>query len=110
MGMRRPVLLFMVFLAAPYFSALPHKRHDCWKKLLNIKRVFWSSVPLLPGNVPIKRRIQRDTIINVHRSSREYSLFLSHFNGTYVFSIDLRHILKYSFIKVQQAELRITSS
>ena len=27
MGMRRPILLFMVFLHVPCFPALPHKRH-----------------------------------------------------------------------------------
>jgi hypothetical protein len=43
----------------------------------------------------ILRRIQRDSIINVHRSFVKYTLFLSGFNENGIFSIDFREILKY---------------
>jgi hypothetical protein len=38
------------------------------KRLLNIKRVFWFSLQLLSETFFIQRRIERDIIINVHRS------------------------------------------
>jgi hypothetical protein len=55
-------------LALPYFSTLPHKGHDFWKKnLSNTKCVFrffllWSKIFLTP------RRIQGHVFIKVHRS------------------------------------------
>jgi hypothetical protein len=39
------------------------------KKLLRIKCVFWFSLPLLSETFLVLRRMQRDIIINIHRSS-----------------------------------------
>jgi len=41
------------------------------------------------------RRTDRDTIKNVHGLQVKYSLFLSDFNETCIFSPDFRKILKY---------------
>jgi hypothetical protein len=43
------------------------------KSLLNRKCVFWFSLQLLPETFRILRRIKRDVIINVYRSSTRYS-------------------------------------
>ena len=48
--MRRIILSSVACLALLYFSALPHKRHDVRKTLLNIKCVFWFSLQLLSQN------------------------------------------------------------
>jgi hypothetical protein len=42
--LRSSTLSSMACLAVPYFSTLSHKRHDCRKKILTIKRVFWFSL------------------------------------------------------------------
>jgi hypothetical protein len=60
------------------------------KLLLNIKCVFWFSVQLLSETFLILRRIQRDIIINVHRSLCKLPLLLSDFNETWIFSTDFR--------------------
>jgi hypothetical protein len=94
--MRRIILSSVARLAVPYFSTLSHKRHDFRKKmLLNIKCVFWFSVQLLSETFLVLRRIHRDIIINVHRSSCKVPLLLSDFNGYWIFLTDVRKILKY---------------
>ena len=68
--MHHIILPSVASLAAPYFSALPIKRHDFRKKmLLNIKCVFWFSLQLLFETFLILRIIQRDIVINVKMSS-----------------------------------------
>ena len=54
--------------AIPYFSTLSHKWHYFGKILFNIKWVFWFYLQLLSETLLIQRSIQRDIIINVHRS------------------------------------------
>ena len=51
------------------------------KKLLYIKCVFRFSLQLLYETFLILRRIQRDIIINVHRSSRQVPVILVRFYG-----------------------------
>ena len=65
------------------------------KKLFNTKCLFWFSLRLLYETFLIRRRIQRDIIINVQRSSYKLPLFLSDFTETWIFSTDFRKILKY---------------
>jgi hypothetical protein len=94
--MRRIILSSVACLAVQYFSTLSHKRHDFrGKKVLNIKCVFWFSLQLLSETFLILRRIQRDIIINVHRSSCKVPLLLWDFNETWKFKADFRKILKY---------------
>jgi hypothetical protein len=53
-----------------------HKLRDFRKeKLLNVVGVFWFSIQILSEIFLILRRIHRDTIKNVHLSSRKVSLF-----------------------------------
>ena len=49
------------------------------EKLLNIKRVFLFSLQILSKTCHILRRIQRDIVILVHRSSGNVSVFLVRF-------------------------------
>jgi hypothetical protein len=93
--MRRIVLLSVVCLALPYFSTLSHKLHDFGKKFLNIKYVFWFFLQLLSETFLILRRIQRDIIINVHRSLCKVPLLLSDFNETWRLLTYFRKIPKY---------------
>ena len=58
------------------FTHYLKKRHDFRKKLLNIKRVFWFSLDLLSQIFFILRRIQRDTGINILRSSCKVNVIL----------------------------------
>jgi hypothetical protein len=67
--MRLLILLSVACLALPYFFTLSHKRHNFLKKktLLNKKCVLIFSTNLSQTFL-ILRRIQRDIIINIHRS------------------------------------------
>ena len=78
------ICIFHGLSSSAAFFTLCHKWHDFRKKKLNIKCV--SETLLIP------RRIQRDTVINVQRSSSKVSLYL---NETIIYSIDFREILKY---------------
>jgi len=49
------------------------------KKLLNIKCVSWFSLQYLPRTILILRRIQSDSIINVHRSLCKLPVILARF-------------------------------
>ena len=55
------------------------------KKLLNVKCMFWFSLQNLFETFLILRRIQRYNVINVKTSSCKVPLFLSDFNGTWIF-------------------------
>jgi hypothetical protein len=58
------------------FSTLSHKRHHCWKKLLNTKCAFWFSLQILPATFLIIRITERDIIKNVYWSSRKVTVVL----------------------------------
>jgi hypothetical protein len=53
------------------------------KKLLNVRCVFWISLQLLSGTFLILRLMQRDTITNVHRSSRVVPVVRVIFSGNF---------------------------
>jgi hypothetical protein len=77
--LRRIVLSSVACPAVPYFSTLSHKQLDLRENLLDTIRVFWFSVQLLSETFLILRRIQRDIIINVHRSSCKVPVILARF-------------------------------
>jgi hypothetical protein len=64
------ILSSVVCPALQYISTVYHKRHDFWKeKLLNIKYVLVFSTIFFSEIFVSSRRIQRASIINVHKSS-----------------------------------------
>ena len=66
--------------AVPYLSTLSHKRHEFReKKWLNIKHVFTFYSQLLSETSCILRRIMRDIIISVNRSSSKVPAVLTRF-------------------------------
>jgi hypothetical protein len=68
--MCRIVLSSVACTGVQCFSTLSHQRHDfSGKKLLIVECVFWFLLQLFSGTFHILRRIKRDTVINVHRSS-----------------------------------------
>ena len=92
------VRLYCHLQTAPLYHICPHYLINgtiFGKMLLSTKCVFWFSLQLLPETFLILRRIQRDVIINVRRSSCKVPLFLSDCNKTWIFSTDFRKILKY---------------
>ena len=107
--MHRIILSSVSCSVVQYFSALSHKWHDFREEnLWNTKCVcvcvcgVFMCVNLcttLSETVIILRRIQRNTTINVHKSSVNYPLFLSDFH-IFIFSIDFRKIFKSNFKKI----------
>ena len=55
--------------APPNFATLSHKRHDFRKKVIEHKTYVLILSTALSETFLILRRIQRDIIINIHRSS-----------------------------------------
>ena len=83
------ILLSVACPVLPYSSTLSHKRHNFEKrKLFNIRCVLIFSTTLSETFL-IPKRTQRYTT-NVHSCPLKYGLFLSHFNGTCIFSTDFR--------------------
>jgi hypothetical protein len=83
----------------PYFSLLFHKCPDFRGKfLIKIKFVFWISLQHFSETFVILRRILRDTVMNVHRSSRKVPIILSECNVTSIFLTDFRKTLKYQIL------------
>jgi len=68
----RPIIFSSVArLTLPYLCTLSHERHEFGKKGLNIKCDVLIFSTILSEKFLILRRIQKDIIINVHRSSRK---------------------------------------
>jgi hypothetical protein len=60
------------------------------KKLLNVKCVFWYFLQILTKTFLTLRRVQRYIITIVKKPSLKYSLFLSYFTETWIFSTNFR--------------------
>ena len=76
MRMLRIILSSVTYLALPHFTLLSLKLNNFRKRLWNPKFVFVCSLQVLSETFLILRRIQRDIIINVHRSSNNAPLIL----------------------------------
>ena len=79
---------FVASLAPSHFSTLSHKRHDLQKNVTEYEMCFLIFLQILCKIFLILIRIQRDIVINVRTSHVKYSLFLSNFNETLIFSAD----------------------
>jgi hypothetical protein len=78
--MRHIILSSVGCLTVPYFSTLSHKPYDFMKEnVLQIKCVFCFSLHVVSETFLILRRIQRDIIINIHRSSCKVPVILVRF-------------------------------
>ena len=85
--------------AVPYFSTLSHKRQDFREKsFMNINCVLIFSTNLSKAFL-ILRMIERDIIINVHRSSYKVPLLLSDLGETSIFWANFRKISNYMKIR-----------
>jgi len=74
------VLRSMSCLAQPYFPRDLIKG-TIKKKTFWTKCVFWFPLQFLPETFLILRRIQQDSIINIHRSSRKLPVILVRFKS-----------------------------
>ena len=81
-------------LAVPCFSTLSHKRHDFRKNVIEHKISILIFFITLSETFLIRRRMQRDIVINVKGLCVKYLLLLSHFNETLIFWIDFRRKIK----------------
>jgi len=84
--------------SSPLYNIFPHfllNGKIFEKTLLNTKCVFWFPLQLLSETFLILRRNARDMIKMYTGLHVKYLLFLSSFNGTWIFSADFRKMLKY---------------
>ena len=78
----------MASLASPYFSKLFHKNY-AFRGGKYCKNAWFFYLQLL-SEIFFILRIQPDIVTSVKSSHVKYPLFLSDFNKTYVFMIDLK--------------------
>ena len=76
MHMRLIIFSSVAFLAVPHFSTLSHERHDFRKTFTERKMCVSILSATLSKMLLILRRIQRDIVINVHRSSYKVLVIL----------------------------------
>jgi len=94
--MRRIILSSVTCPALPHFSTLSHKGRDFQGKVTEFSMYCLISLKLLSATFLNLRRIQRDIIIHVHRTSRKMVVILVKFLIKLWFSRQIfRNILKY---------------
>jgi hypothetical protein len=90
--MRHIILSSATCLVLRYFSALYHKRHDFWEKVIEHKTCVLILCTSFGWNILILRRIKRDIVLNVHMSSCKVPVVLVRFQWNlkcvYRFSIN----------------------
>ena len=84
-------------LLQPHFPTLCHKRHDFRKKkIVTTQNVFWFSLLILSDTFLVLRTIPRNVIKMCTGLLRvKCQTFLWDFSETWIFSTDLRQIIKY---------------
>jgi len=75
----------VAYLAPPCLLTLSHKLHYFWKKLLNMKCVFWFHLQFETEKFLILSRTEEDIIINICRSSCKVHVILADFNRSWIF-------------------------
>jgi hypothetical protein len=80
--MRRVILSSMVCVTLPCSSASSYNAHGYRKEFIEHKMRVWFPLQRLSGTFLIIRRLQRDIIINVHRSSHKLPVILATFQQT----------------------------
>jgi inorganic pyrophosphatase/exopolyphosphatase len=75
----RSVVSSVASLVLPYFSVLSHKRYDFQKNVIEHKMCVLIFSPILSDTFFILRRLERDIIINVHRSLCKVPVILARF-------------------------------
>jgi hypothetical protein len=76
------------------FFHIAHKQHDLQKKFTEHKMCVLIFSITFVWNVSHSKRIYRDIITNLHRSSCTALVFLSDFNKTWICSTDFPKILR----------------
>ena len=74
--MRRIILLSVACLVLPHFSKLSYKRYDFREKVTEQKMCVLIFSATLSETFLIPKRIQRDIVTNVHRSSYKVHIIL----------------------------------
>jgi len=77
--MPRIILWSVACPALPYIFTLSHKWHDFRKKYYSTQNVCFDFLYIFCENFLFLRRIQRDAILNVHRSSCKVPILLVRF-------------------------------
>jgi hypothetical protein len=93
--MGRIILSFVACTAVLYSSTSGINDTNLGKCSLNTKCVLWFSAQLLSQTFLILKRIQRDSITNVHRSSCLVTFILLRYYEIRIFSTDFIKILNY---------------
>ena len=78
------VLSSVACLAVTYSSTLSHRRYDFRRCGIGHKMCVWFSLQMLSVTFLIIRRIPRDIIVTLRRSSCKVTVILSDFNETWI--------------------------
>ena len=96
--MHRIILSSAACPSLPCISTLSHKWHDFRGEIFEYKVCVLFFCTNLSETFLTLKRFHRDIITNVHGSSCNVPVILSHFNKHFISSIDFRKILKYKHL------------